>query len=295
MKRKYYEATEDYKRAVSILTEFVDEVLDGDINKMRNLCFADLNKYIGDIHDPDMYLITQAIYIILWGDVYDLTFEKMGAWDEAGRHPFRGDTMNSFGSLFGKEQGNKPFGYRAKYHSADENEELWSRIEEFHRIYHKLGNFIVIPNRGSCNNGINGARGNYFRFRDYFDQFLLAIADYQDKTEASNQKAFNGFDNLLKENPEYSPEFLKIEEWKDIFFLNEYFDGKKPKLLFNTPPERRMLKTAPVEMRETENYYQDEEYLQILDDYLEKSVAVIESRTNTMVDKMIEITANHRS
>lgn len=63
--------------------------------------------------------------------------------------------MNSFNSLFGKKVGNK-LASRAKLYGADKNPELWKKIEEFHRIYHYIGNFIVIPNRGSVSNGING-------------------------------------------------------------------------------------------------------------------------------------------
>lgn len=52
------------------------DVLDGNIEKLKDFDFTDLTTYVGDNIDSDMYLITQAIYIILWGDIYDLTFEK---------------------------------------------------------------------------------------------------------------------------------------------------------------------------------------------------------------------------
>lgn len=41
------------------------DVLGGDIEKIRDFDFTDLTTYVGDIIDPDMYLITQAIYITL--------------------------------------------------------------------------------------------------------------------------------------------------------------------------------------------------------------------------------------
>ena len=77
MNRNQYENTRDYKKALKILKGFVDEELDGDIDAMRTFCFDNLTKFIGNIGDLDMYLIVQAIYIILWGDIYDLTFEKI--------------------------------------------------------------------------------------------------------------------------------------------------------------------------------------------------------------------------
>ena len=103
MNRKDYEKTNDYKESFRILRGFVEDVLDGDIENLRDFDFTNLTTYVGDIIDPDMYLITQAIYIILWGDLYDLSFEKMGSWNWNNEYAFRGDTLNSFGSLFGKE------------------------------------------------------------------------------------------------------------------------------------------------------------------------------------------------
>ena len=77
MNRNQYEKTKDYQKAIKILNDFVEEKLAGDIDAMRTICFDDLTKFTGNIGDPDMYLIVQAIYIILWGNIYDLSFEKM--------------------------------------------------------------------------------------------------------------------------------------------------------------------------------------------------------------------------
>ncbi len=76
MNKRDYEKTNDYKKSIEILKGFVRDVLDGNIEKLKDFDFTDLTTYVGDNIDSDMYLITQAIYIILWGDIYDLTFEK---------------------------------------------------------------------------------------------------------------------------------------------------------------------------------------------------------------------------
>lgn len=102
MKREQYEQTKDYTNALELLSNFVEEILAGDVEGLRTYCFDELSKFIGDI-DPDMTLIMKAIYIILWGDIYDLSFENMGPWNMEGTYAFRGDTMNSFGSLIGKK------------------------------------------------------------------------------------------------------------------------------------------------------------------------------------------------
>ncbi len=77
MNKRDYEKTNDYKKSIEILKGFVRDVLDGNIEKLKDFDFTDLTTYVGDNIDSDMYLITQAIYIILWGDIYDLTFEKL--------------------------------------------------------------------------------------------------------------------------------------------------------------------------------------------------------------------------
>lgn len=293
MKRYEYEKTSDYKKAIQVLRDFTNEILKGDVEKLRTFDFEELTKFVGDICDPDMYLIVQSIYIILWGYIYDLTFDKMGSWDWRGTYPYRGDTINSFGSLFGKEKKETSFAYRAKYFGADKDPNLWNKIISFYKTYHRLGNFIVIPNRSSVRNGINGARAGFYNqdycegMRDYFDWFLLSIAEYQKKVR-QGRIDFNKFEMQLQRNPEYNPLFLDIGDWENQFFLKHYFENGKPKLLFKTPLERRLLITTVPEERKDENYYQDEEYLEILKDYLDKSSLVIEYRTNKMVDILKE-------
>ena len=66
MNRKEYEKTDDYIESIKIIEEFIREMLDGDIEKMRDLDFADLTKYISNSIDPDMILFVQAVYIVLW-------------------------------------------------------------------------------------------------------------------------------------------------------------------------------------------------------------------------------------
>lgn len=220
-----YESTNDYLKSIEILRNFLRDVLDGDIEKLRDFDFTDLTTYVGDITDPDMYLITQAIYIILWGDLYDLTFEKMGSWNWNNEYAFRGDTMNSFGSLFGKEDRKKDrsFAFRAKLYHAEENPRLWAKIEKFSKTYHYIGNFILIPNRGTLRNGINGARARYYEgMRDYFDWFVTSIAKYQRKVE-SGDIHLSGFEMQLQMNPEYNPAFLSIKEWEEQFFFKTVF------------------------------------------------------------------------
>ena len=290
MKRIEYEQTEDYQKSIEITRNFVKDVLQGDIEKLSKFDLSNLTTYVGDIIDPDMYLITQAIYIILWGDIFDLTFEKMGSWDWKGEFAFRGDTMNSFGSLFGKEDNsrNRSFAFRAKYYGADKNPRLWKKIKEYHSRYHAVGNFIVIPNRSILRNGINGARAGYYDgnecegMRDYFDWFLLAVEEYQRKVKAGEIN-LSRFEMQLQMNPEYNPAFLDIKDWEERFFLKPYYKNGKPILLFKTPLEDRLKVTDPNGTNPDLSYYESEEYLELLEDFVDKSMEVIDYRTDRMI------------
>ena len=296
MERRMYEQTADYQKSLQIVRDFIEEELGGDIEKFRTFCFDDMKNFKGSINDPDMYYITQAIYIILWGDIFDLTFDKMGAWNVRNTYPFRGDTMNSFGSMFGKEdkENGYEFGRRAKMFGADKDEELWNRIQEFYRIYHRIGNFIVIPNRGSVKYGINGARGRFYDdeqvegMRDYFDWFLIALATYQDKL-SQGENDFTRFEKQLHMNPEYAPDYFSISDWEKRFFLEPYFKDDKPTLLFDTPFENRLKTTAAPSDRKHAGYYSDEEYLALMKDYLDKSEMVIDYRTDKIIETLKKI------
>lgn len=290
MDKRDYEKTNDYKKSVDILRGFVRDILHGNIERLKDFDFTDLTTYVGDITDPDMYLITQAIYIILWGDLYDLTFEKMGSWNCRNEHAFRGDTMNSFGSLFGKEDKKKDrsFAFRAKCYNADQNSRLWAKINRFSKSYHYIGNFIIIPNRGTLRNGINGARAGYYNreeceaMRDYFDWFLIAIAKYQNKVKIGNLH-LSKFEMQLQMNPEYNPAFLAITGWEERFFLKPYFKDGEPVVLFKTPLEERLKVTDPNGTDPELTYYEEDEYLELLEDFLDKSEEVIEYRTKKII------------
>lgn len=295
MKKINYESTVDYQKSVAIVKGFVKEVLNGDIEKLRTFDFSDLTSYIGEIYDPDMYLISQAIYIVLWGDIYDLTFEKIGQWNSKNSKAFRGDTMNSFGSLFGKkdESRGRCFAFRAKNYGADKNPVLWKKIEEFAKMYHYAGNFIILPNRGTVGYGINGARAGYYDsnycegMRDYFDWFLIAVAEYQAKVKSGNNN-FNKFEMQLQMNPEYNPLFLDIREWKDLFFLEPYYKDGMPAQLFKTPLSERLKVTDPNGKNPDTLYFEVEEYLELLEDYLDKSREVINYRTDKIIEALKE-------
>ena len=75
-------------------------------NPIRKSGGNDWKYYVGKIKDPDMYLITQAIYIVLWGHIWNLNFENLGSWGRSteNQFPFRGDTIHACGKFGDKNE-----------------------------------------------------------------------------------------------------------------------------------------------------------------------------------------------
>lgn len=101
--REAYTKTEDFKKSIEIIKNFIKENLGGDIEKFKDFDlytgkFNNCKYYVGKIKDPDMYLITQAIYIVLWGHIWNLNFENLGSWGRSteNQFPFRGDTIHAW-------------------------------------------------------------------------------------------------------------------------------------------------------------------------------------------------------
>lgn len=165
------------------------------------------------------------------------------------------------------------------------------KINEFYKSYHRIGNFIVIPNRGSLRNGINGARAGYYNreecegMRDYFDWFLIGIAEYQRKV-INGDIHLSKFEMQLQMNPEYNPAFLSIKEWEELFFLTPYFKDGKPTLLFKKPLEERLKVTDPNGSDPLVSYYEADEYLDLLEDFMDRSEEVIEYRTDKIIETL---------
>ncbi len=300
MIKEDYVKTDDYIESVQLLKEFISDELDGEIEGLMELDFSTIknSKYIGSIKDPDMFMISQAIYIIMWGHIWDLRFSNMGSWGKnaENRYSFRGDTIHAFGKIGNSK--NREFGYRAKYFKLDMKEELWNRIELFYKSYHRIGNFIVIPNRAEFAGGINTARANWLTgMRDYFDWFLIAIYNYQQRTLGNEKNVIKGFDIVLKsrksfecmlaQNDEYKFEFLPINKWRDIFYLNSFFEEDIPVKFFNTEPKDRLKITTIEEKRNNqERYFDNNEYYILINEYIEKSSEFINHRTSTIIDEL---------
>ena len=168
------------------LEGFAARHLAGDVEKLAELSLGEIQVLplvygfsTLDSADCDDTNLAWEVYHRLWG--VERVRESPGAPPDDLEHRseqwMRGDTMNSFRSLFGREieddgvapdpvsgfQGLRRFGVE---------EELFGTAYEFWYTYHRIGNFLPLPNV-KC----GGKTMNTFRtvWHDYFDHFLAAL------------------------------------------------------------------------------------------------------------------------
>lgn len=283
-----YKETEDYKKAIKLILEFKEEVLAGDLKKLINADLSELiyntkdrriiHKYVGKIKDPDMYLITQAIYIVVWGYIYGLTFDKLGVWGNVAdrQYPFRGDTMNSFNSVYGEDC------VIAKRYKLDDT--LMNMVKSYHKLYHSIGNFIVIPNKMN----VNRKRANYFSLQDFYDSFIGVIYQfYYPEKETEYSVYYNELISVLEENVEYKS--INFETWIKKFFLDTYLDNHGiPFNVFGIDLEMRKKEYIDREIRSKNNFYSKDEYVLLAKNYYEIAKQIIDYRAKKIVGIIID-------
>lgn len=282
MNREDYEKSKDYIEAMQLIRMFIEDVLEGDITKLINNDISMLIRnvsdgkkrdlYLGNIDDPDMFKITQAIYIVLWGDIYNLTFENMGPWGEK-KNPFRGDTMNSFNSVYGKNM------LIAKRYGL--NSTLMNSVTLYQLLYHSIGNFVVIPNRMD----INRRRANYYTIQDYFDSFVGAIYQYQNQNSQTEYWQF--FEELnvgFIENPEYKD--LPFESFIENFFLDKYVKNGKPYNVFDLSYDLRKKEYIGRNKRSKAEFFSKKEYTMLAKKYFDVASDIITYRGEKIVERL---------
>ena len=138
----------------------------------------------------------------------------------------RGDTMNSFRTLFGREieddvsapdsivgfNGLRRFGVE---------EELFKMAHEFWYIYHRIGNFLPLPNAKCGGMTMNTCRTTW---HDYFDQFLAALHECL----LGNPQANSMLMGLVDANAFFWDEYRGEAGWRryvEKFMLEDYCDA----------------------------------------------------------------------
>lgn len=172
------------EQAEKLVSDFVGEILVGDWEQLKNFDFRtlqDSEKYGSpDRHfDCDDTSIMRAIYVVLWHDSFPyLNLSNFGSCKQ-----YRGDTMNTFHTMFGREKEERRGFYDGleKYNPSDE---LRQKARKFNRLCSNIGNYVVLPNFFAEQTSINCYRGTN-DWRDFFDRFLQEL--YKVLTDSANQ------------------------------------------------------------------------------------------------------------
>ena len=219
-------------KAKYLIHDFIEERLQGNLNELVRFDFAQLRsdkKYgvsRGHSFDCDNTNLSKAIYLLVFEDVWnDLTYLSL----ENGM--YRGDTINSFNTTFGKTVATGGF---AGLNRFKPEKGLQERVLKFHSLYHTIGNFIVLPN--ACVHGytLNTFRGSYYQWRDYIDKFIGALHIQLTSPQSANNEVFNQLimANVTDFEPYYHQEGFEL--LMDKLLLNDCINQEgKPKQLFD--------------------------------------------------------------
>ena len=217
--------------AERLVREFVEEILSGDWNALRDFDFKTLNGS-EKFGCPDRYFdcddtnIMRAVYVVLWGDFLpNLNMDNFGFQKQ-----YRGDTINTFHTMFGRKIDGRPglFAGLEKYSPSDA---LREKVRRFGTICCNIGNYVVLPNYFARQTSLNCYRGTN-DWHDFFDRFLIELHKVQ--THSSGQDGI--LKELVKVNDFCFGKFRGDENFKvftDTLFLDDYCNGSGiPKEVF---------------------------------------------------------------
>lgn len=206
----------DLLNCKKLITDFINEHLNGDIEKIRLFSFnrlKDCKKYgaPNQSFDSDNTNLANAIYFLIWKDkLPELEFGQIGTGKK-----YRGDTLNTFNTLLNGIDKYSP------------GKEFLTIIYEFRDIYVSLGNFMLMPNisiqTGNANRTINTYRG-INNWRDYFDRFLKELSVFY----TDECKCDEDLSKLIKCNGFYFTKINTMEKFRNVNYLDSYFgsDGE---------------------------------------------------------------------
>ena len=245
-----------------IICNFINEKLSNDISRLKTYCFSDLEKTpYGKCSgmsgfDCDNTLLANAIYVFLWGGEGNI-FPNLRMENLGRGKTFRGDTMNSFRTVLGD--------YGSTI-AMWENVEMGEEVKSFFRMYHTIGNFIVLPN-GKLTNGstFNTYRGRHWG--DFFDQFLIELG----KVLSGRNDKDAELSKLADRNRE-ALEGITMSAISDAMFLRDYSEHP----LF--APYLKVGSNAKTK----EKNIKDPEFRKFASFYMKKSTEIITSRANAI-------------
>ena len=259
-------------QAVQLVKDFVEEQLSGNWENLKNFDFRTLRnseKY----GCPDRYFdcddtnIMRAIYVVLWGDI--MPYMNMNNFGY--QRQYRGDTMNTFHTMFGRAMQDLP-GYYAGLEKYNPTPEFRVRVLHFSNLYSNIGNYVVLPNYYANKTTLNCHRGTN-EWHDFFDRFLMELHKALSNAEDADKTLLE----LLEVNKFCLDKFRGDEGWRkmiDCLWLHDYCDQN------GLPRQIFAMNYHWMNEKDPEQYFRDAEL------YLEKTEQIICNRAEKMIDSL---------
>lgn len=227
------------------LDSFVRDHLQGDWRSLADLSLTEMQYsphlygFPLDFKDCDETGFMWEIYNRIWG------LERMSESPpmEGGTAPriWRGDTINSFRTMFGSEivygadhaGGSGVVGFKGLRRNGVE-EELFQKTHGFWCTYSLIGNFLPLPNVKCFNRTMNTYRTVW---HDYFDRFLTELRRCLVQGVDAMPKNVPTIDGLVERNAFFWDSYGGRDGWERYvreFMLEDYcHDDYTPKRLYD--------------------------------------------------------------
>lgn len=200
-----------------LIRSFVEKKLDGDIEKMASFQLGSL-RYDKEFGCPDRKFdsddtnLMRAVYCIVFGDTW-----KNLSMDNSGNGKLRGDTINTYSSLFARPW-DQPDRFVEKWHPDDE---FLAKRKVFNETCYTMGNMMVLPDCRIGEWSINKHRGCHDEWHDYEDRFLSALY----KVLLNMPNADEDLQELVELNQDDFLPFYGEEGWRHFIDGNmlEYY------------------------------------------------------------------------
>ena len=253
--------------AKAYLKRFIDERLGGNLDALVDFDVATLEgdpvygNLDGRDYDSDDSDFSRAVFTIVFGDRLPNLIGNLGT----GRR-WRGDTMNTFHTTFGRPV-EGPIPYRGLLYR-DPDPDFLARVEAFHSLYHAIGNFTPLPNLSHEKKPLNTYRAG--DWKDYFDRFLIGL-----RTELMGQGTDTFFASIVQANDWFFGSRRSEDAFREfacISLWDDYLDAD------GIPIER-----FPFQFWWDKDQTDAEAYKANADRYIEEASRLIRARGRRMV------------
>ena len=271
------------------LERFARNHLHGDARNLASLSFTDMLviPHVYDFPlepyaDCDETNIAWEVYNRVWGLERKPAMHPSG--DDGIQPQWRGDTMNSFRTIFGREievevtGGDGVIGFDGLRRFGVEDE-LFKTVHKFWYTYHMIGNFIPLPNAKSHGKTINTYRTAW---HDYFDSFLINLHDCLTGNSPVSDSDKASLPDLVAKNSFFWDAYRGDSGWERFireFMLEDYCDADlRPKKLYTG-------------LWYWKRGLSRDEYKKACYEYIEKATTMIVSRGKRMMDVACDLNA----